>query len=99
MTRACKPYTTKELQFIRESAPFMSTREIAVKLEGRTPGSVCQAARRSGISFGRGPYQSHTNKEAARVLWLRQQGRSYREISRETGIPLASCMNLFRRSR
>jgi len=67
-----------------------SPQEIADALN-RTKAALMCFASRNGICFRREPYNRHTMASVNQVLRLRKEGKSFRKIVAETGIPISTC--------
>jgi hypothetical protein len=81
-----RPWTTLEVQRLREMAGKLSTRLVAARL-GRTPGSVTQRARILGLST-KTPALPADFDERLRGLW--QKGSSDADIARELDVCLST---------
>lgn len=91
-----QPYTTKDINLIRELSKTMTARQVAKHL-GRSTGAIQQVAFRNNIKFGPESYRCHTMRDVKEVIRLRQSGLTFRQVAEQSGVKLASCMYLYRR--
>lgn len=88
-------FTEHELNTIRQLSNQLTVNQIG-ELIGRTGVAVYDAARYHGIPIPRKRYRTLTTKHAKEVARLKNSGMTFRMVAEETGIPLSSCICLYR---
>ena len=90
-----KPYTGAELNTIKRLSLTMSAAQIG-RLIGRSEQSVYDVARYRCIPLLRKVNRTLTTREMKEVVRLKNTGMTFRQVSEVTGLPLSSCMYLYR---
>ncbi|WP_312465736.1 hypothetical protein [Atlantibacter hermannii] len=92
-----KPYTNHELAAIQNLSETMTAAQIG-QMIGRSEKSVYDVARYRCIPMPKKVNRTLTTKQMKEVVSLKTAGMTFRQIAEITGLPLSSCLHLYRRS-